>query len=272
MKKTIITSIGFLLLTTHAFALDPLGPPVATSNKDQFTASLEYLYSEMNLHADSLNLSTPFGNLQFPSAEFKDIEMNKFYINILSILGSNNNDFFLRLGLTDVSPDKNKNQDNLAGSIGNSDSGFTFGGGFRTTLFQSDKIKWGLLTQFSFAQLDFDDKTYLINGSDVLISKTTLDMFDIQIAAGPTYQFTDEFFIYGGPFLHFVNGNVELRGKVKVDDINIDIEDSTKLEQQSELGGFLGLSTDLSKNTKFNIEFQLTDDAQAVGFRFIHRF
>jgi len=55
--------------------------------------------------------------------------------------------------------------------------------------------------------------------------------------------------------------------------INGDVADgSTDIKQQSEFGGFIGLSTELAKNTNFNIEFQMTDDAQAIGFGFIHRF
>ncbi len=269
MRKIIITSIGLLLLTTNTFALDLFGPPVTTSNKDQFIAGLEYLYSEMDLHTDSLTVATPLGTLQFPSAEIKSIEMNKFNVNILSLLGRNNYDFFLRLGITDASSDKGKNRENLGGSIGDGDYTPNIGGGFRTTLYQSNdgKTKWGLLAQLSYVSLDFDKKIYSVNGSDISLS-ATIDMLEIQIAAGPIYQVTDKISIYGGPFLHFVKGDVELRGNVG----KIPIQGSSDLEQCSELGGFFGLSTDLAKNTKFNIEFQLTDDAQALGFRFFHRF
>lgn len=268
MKKTIITSIGLLLLTTTVFALDPLGPPVASPKKDEPIAGLEYLHSEMDLYADSMIVETPLGNLQFPSAELKAIQMNKLYVNLLSTLGDNY-DIFLRLGITDASPDKGKNHNNLAGSIGDSDYGLTLGGGFRTTLYQSKdgKTKWGLLAQLSYAGLDFDEKTYSVNGSDVSLS-ANVDMLEIQLAAGPSYQVTDKISIYGGPFLHFVKGNAELRGNVN----NVPVQGSSDLEQISELGGFIGLTTDLAKNTKFNIELQRTGDAQAVGFRFIHRF
>lgn len=268
MKKIIITSLAFLLLTSNAFALDPLGPPVATLNKEQPIAGLEFLYSEMDLHADSLTVATPLGTLQFPSADIEAIKMNKLYVNLISDL-VDNYDIFLRLGITDASPDKSKNQDNFAGSIGDSDYDITLGGGFRTTFYQSkdSKTRWGLLAQLSYASLDFDEKTYSVNGSDISLS-ATVDMLEIQLAAGPTYQITDEISIYGGPFLHFIKGDVELRGNVN----DIPVQGSSDFEQKSELGGFIGLSTDLAKNTKFNIEFQITDDAQAVGFRFIHRF
>ena len=268
MNKTIITSIGLLFLATNAFALDPLGPPAASLNKEQPIAGLEYLYSEMDLHADSLIVATPLGNLQFPSAKIEAIKMNKFYVNLNSILGENY-DIFLRLGITDASPDKNKNQDNFGGYIGDSDYGLTIGGGIRTTLYQSrdGKTKWGLLAQLSYASLDFDEKIYSVNGSDVSLS-ATVDMLEIQIAAGPAFQVTDALSIYGGPFLHFIKGDTEIQGSVS----EISVYGSSDLEQESELGGFIGLSTDLAKNTKFNIEFQHTGDAQAVGFRFIHLF
>lgn len=266
--KNIITSIGLLLLTTNTFALDPFGPPTARSNKDQPIAGLEYHYSEMDLHADSLTVKTPLGILQFPSSDIKAIKMKKLYANLTSVLGDNY-DIYLRLGLAAVSPDKSNNRDNLAGSIGDSHSGFAFGGGFRTTLYQSrdGKSKFGLLAQFSYSYFDFDHKTYSINGSYVSLS-STVDMLEIQLAAGPAIQVTDKLSIYGGPFLHVVKGDAEFRGNVG----DIPVQGSTDLEQKSELGGFIGLSTELAKNTKFNIELQLTDDARAVGLRLNHQF
>lgn len=268
MKKAIIISIGLLLLTTSVFALDPLGPPMASPKKDHGNVGLEYLYSEMDLYTDSMIMETPLGNLQFPSAEIESIKMNKLYVNLTSSLLGDNYDMFLRLGITNSSFDKSKNQENLS-YIGDSDYDCALGGGFRTTFYQSNdrKVKWGLLAQLSYATLDFDDKTYSVNGSDISLS-ATVDMLEIQLAAGPTYQVTDEISIYGGPFLHFIKGSAELRGNVNKESV----QGSSDIEQISELGGFIGLSTNLAKNTKFNIEFQHTGNAQAVGFSFIYRF
>lgn len=268
-KKIISIAIGLLFLTMNAFALDPLGPPVATSKRENVIVDFEYLYGEMDLHADSLTVETPLGNLQFPSTEIEAIKMNKLYVKLISTLLDDNYDIFLRLGIIDVNPDKSKNRDNLAGYIGDNNYDFIFGGGFRTTLYQSKdgKAKWGLLAQFSYTNLDFDDQTYSVNGSDVSLS-ATVNMLEIQIAAGPTYQVMDDLSIYGGPFLHFIKGEAEMRGNVN----GISVQGSSDLEQISELGGFIGLSTDLAKNTKFNIEYQLAADAQVVGIRFIHRF
>lgn len=276
MKKTIIISIGLLLLTTSVFALDPLGPPVATPKKNSAAiVGFEYLFGEMDLHSDSFVFTThpilpalPI-TIPFSSATIKDVQSNKFYANLISEFGDDNFDFFLRLGLADANPDRSSNRGNLAGSLGDCDSDVVLGGGIRTTLFQSadGRTKWGLLAQLSYANLDYDDRLSTIDGYDVSLS-TKIKMLEIQFATGPTYQLTDKFSIYGGPFLHFVKADADIKGTIDGESA----DGSTDIEQQSEFGGFIGLSTDLTKNSNFNAEFQLTDNARAVGFRFIHRF
>lgn len=276
MKKIIITSIGLLLLNTSAFALDPFGPPVATPKKDSSAiAGFEYLYGKMDLHSDSFSLITHPAlpalpvSIEFSSANIKDVKTNKFYATLLSEIGDDNFDLFLRLGMSDANPDRNANRDNFASSIGNSDYDIALGGGIRKTFYQSadGKTKWGMLAQLSYANLDFDNKTSIINGYDVSLS-AKLKMLEIQIAAGPSYQVTDSLSIYGGPFVSFVKGDINFQGSIDGDSC----DGSTKLKQQSEFGGFIGLSKELKKNTNLNAEFQLTGDAQAFGFRLIHRF
>lgn len=228
---------------------------------------LEFIYGEMDLHAGSLSILTPHWTLQFPSAELKAIQTNKLYVNLVSSLG-NNNDIFLRLGIMDLNMDKSQNRDNLAGYIGDSDYGFTFGGGFRNTFYQSEdgKAKLGLLAQFSYTSLDFDKKSYLFDGSETTFSASA-DLLEIQIALGPNYEITDRFSVYGGPFLHFVRGDMELRASIDGEPGR----DSCDLKG-SEIGCYFGLSAELTKNSDFNIEYQFTNDAQAIGLRFIHRF
>ena len=276
IKKIILTAIGFMFLTTSVFALDPLGPPLATSKKDVIAiAGFEYLYGEMDLHSESFTFTTdpipptPSVSLLFSSAKIKNIKTNKFYVNFIPNISGDNLDIFFRLGIADANPDKSTNRDNLAGNVGYSDHDIALGGGIRTTFYQSEDgiEKWGLLAQFSYTSLDFDENNYSVNGYDVSLS-ATIDMLEIQLAAGPTYNVTDELSIYGGPFLQFVKGNAEIKGSIDGESA----DGKCDLKQESELGGFIGLSTDLAKNTKFNIEYQLTADAQAVGFRFIHRF
>lgn len=286
MKKIITYSLIVLLTSGRAFALDPLGPPTARLKKEQpimatfwrdwdesqptdFTCvDLEFIYGEMDLHAESLSMVTSLGTLQFPSAELKAIQTNKFYVNLVSVLG-NKNDIFLRLGIMNANMNKSQNRNNLAGYIGDSDYGFTFGGGIRNTFYQSEdgKEKWGLLAQFSYTSLDFDKKNYLIDGFETTFSATA-DVLEMQIALGPNYEVTDKLSVYGGPFLHFVKGDMEIRGSVDGEPGH----GSCDLKQESEIGCYVGLSAELTKNSDFNVEYQFTDDAQAIGFRLVHRF
>jgi len=286
MKKIITYSLIVLLTSGRAFALDPLGPPTASPKKEQSIMAtfwrdwdesqhtdstyvdLEFIYGEMDLHAESLSMVTSLGTLQFSSADLKAIQTNKFYVNLVSVLG-NNNDVFLRLGIMDANPNKSQNRDNLAGYIGDSDYGFTFGGGIRNTFYQSEdgKEKWGFLAQFSYTSLDFDKKNYLINGFETAFSATA-DVLEMQIALGPTYEITDKLSVYGGPFLHFVKGDMEIRGSID----GASGHGSCDLKQESEIGCYVGLSAELTRNSDFNVEYQFTDDAQAIGFRLIHRF
>jgi hypothetical protein len=233
-----------------------------------YAVELEFIYGEMDLHAESLSMVTSVGTLQFSSAELKAIQTNKLYVNLVSVLG-NNNDIFLRLGIMDTDMNKSKNRDNLAGYIGDSDYGFTVGGGIRSTFYQSEdgRAKWGLLAQFSYTKLDFDKKNYLISGSETTFSANA-DLLEMQLALGPNYEITDKLSVYGGPFLHFVRGDMELSGSID----GKPGRGSCDLEQESEIGCYVGLSGGLTKNSDFNIEYQLTDGAQAVGFRFIRRF
>jgi len=234
MKKKKLPIIVLVFLTTNAFALDPLGPPVATPKQDSAAiVGFEYLYSEMDLHSDSFVFTThPVPPalpvvINFPSANIKDFQSNKFYVNLISEIGDDNLDFFLRVGLADANPDRRSNRDNFAGSLGDCDYDVALGGGIRTTLFQSadGRTKWGLLAQLSYVNLDYDDRFSTIDGYDVSLS-ATVKMLEIQFAAGPAYQLTDKLSVYGGPFVSLVKADADIDGT-----INGDVADGRRLHR-----------------------------------------
>lgn len=45
-----------------------------------------------------------------------------------------------------------------------------------------------------------------------------------------------------------------------------------KGEQESEFGGFIGISAELDESSNVGIEFQFTGDADAIGIRYVRRF
>jgi hypothetical protein len=78
-------------------------------------------------------------------------------------------------------------------------------------------------------------------------------------------QIAGTFCIYGGPFLHFVDG-----------DYDTDISDlgslSFDMEHESEFGAYIGTQVDISTNSLFNIEAQFTGDAWVLSFGIGWRF
>ena len=88
-----------------------------------------------------------------------------------------------------------------------------------------------------------------------------LDLYEIQIAAGPTYSF-DWFCLYGGPFLHFLRG--EQDSSVFRTHFN--------LEEESVFGAYAGVHTDFTESLGVDLEFQVTSDAYAVALGLPWRF
>lgn len=88
-----------------------------------------------------------------------------------------------------------------------------------------------------------------------------LDLYEIQIAAGPTCSF-DRFHLYGGPFLHFLRGE---------EDSSI-FRTHFDLEEQSVLGAYAGVRADLTDSLGLDLEFQVTGDAYGVAFGLPWRF
>ena len=274
--RAVLFLIAILLIwPTESFALDPMGPPVSQSFKEREQGAgfdFMYLYNQMDLKASGLT----FGPIELSGTTIKDIKSNKFYADISSSLVIDNFDIFIRIGAVNAKPSTSANQDNLGGYLGQSDYGIAFGGGARITLYESNdsKWKWGGLVQLSFANLDFPSKNLIIGGYTTTF-QTTIDVLEIQIATGPTYKLSDTISLYGGPFVHFVNGNADFNGIIEgfpIADEEEPQSGSSSLEQDSSFGGYIGLQTQIRKNLNFNIEFQTTGSGYGIGGGLIWRF
>jgi hypothetical protein len=86
---------------------------------------------------------------------------------------------------------------------------------------------------------------------------------ELQIAIGPSYT-GDRFCLYGGPFLHFINGDAE--GTIA------GIPVSGDFEEDSNFGGFIGAQIEIAENTTFAVEYQMTGSAESVGLSMLWRF
>ena len=123
----------------------------------------------------------------------------------------------------------------------------TLGAGAKWTFYQEAELPLGVLFQLHW----YPGTSFA----------TELDLYEVQIAVGPTYRF-DRFAIYGGPFLHFLRGEEE-SGLFRTD---------VDLEEESVLGIYVGARADLTNSVGLDIELQATGDAYGVALGLPLRF
>lgn len=234
MRKLLMAMMVFCA-AGQAVALTPLGPPAATLEKGQFAAGFGYSWSEGDLEATLLGIDLTV----------KDVEVDTYMANLV---------FGVTEGL-ELQIDLGVSQTDMEDFESTGD----FAGGFvlRSTFAQTDKIKWGVASSMHW---------YEASGSGVTLGIPWTeddDWTEIQIAIGPSYS-DKRFCLYGGPFLHFIDGDVE--GTIA------GIPVSGDFEEDSNFGGFVGAQIEIAENTTLGIEYQLTGSAQAVGLSILFRF
>jgi len=134
---------------------------------------------------------------------------------------------------------------------------------------QTPELKWGGLFQMSWA--DSDGKLKLeAEGEELLSADFDLDIYEIQLAVGPTYKLMENVSIYGGPFLQFINGDMDAKytepytgGTLKL---------SADVDEAAYFGGYIGLQAELIENVPFYIEYQHTAKADALGMGLLWKF
>jgi hypothetical protein len=131
---------------------------------------------------------------------------------------------------------------------------FAWGAGAKATFAKSDDVRWGVL--FQVTSLSVDEDGYI---GDYQLAGD-FDAYEFQLAIGPTFG-DDGTQVYLGPFFHFVDGDADLVTHGSVD-----------VEQESEVGFYIGVSWDIAGKTRLNIEFQGTDDAKLGAVGLVHRF
>jgi hypothetical protein len=282
------------LLNTAAFALPPIGPPGNVLSKGQWAFDLVYGHSNMDLDAegkcrDHANITMQVnGNTvdeidvyeppRDESAKVK-VSIDNLKSNmVFSSIGygvAKNWDVYVRLGGIDAEFD----MDSAASIEGN--WGFGYGFGTRATFMQEGKISVGGLFQVTFAnsnaeaalggELQYEESTVTTDITTNLLGHGELDWYEMQLAIGATYQ-TDNAAIYGGPFLYFLDGDLELKGSGEADmswsegsteydeSISISKTYSLDVEQGSEFGGFVGAKWDMDERSLMYIEGQFTGD------------
>lgn len=248
-EKLLLAVLVMGFFGSAALALAPMGPPVATLPQGQYAGGIGYAFSEMTLEVSGPISPTGDGELD-------DIQSNIYYIN-LGYGISNTWSVYGAIGMADAEFDADSGSD----FSGDTQSGFAIG--TRRTL-QDDggKIKWG--TVFQYCRGQSEDKINAIAGQsfgDGSISltpgveKAELDWYEIQLAFGPVVQVKDNLCVYGGPFLHFVEGDLEFPWD----------NNQYELEQRSEIGAYIGALYNVKANTNLSAEILTTNDAWGIA-------
>ena len=286
MKKK-IALIFFVMITTllsSTFGLTPIGPPKSSDLREgQWTLGIELSHNNMDLET----LGTVIENQLSPLPAVRTNDYTKYQIENLksTMLMANLNtgiwdnwDIFLRLGLTKTQGDITEIL--ASGSTGeefedfDSSAGFAWGLGTKVDFYEDAEITWGGVCQVTFANPDGSSVTQ--KSEATFNGDAEISYWEIHVAIGPTIEY-DTYRLYGGPFLHLVNGDLDIDGRY-VDSVtpggpyDISLKSSHDIREESQLGGFAGAQWYLGNNTSMYTELQFTGDAWGVGFGTIWRY
>jgi hypothetical protein len=279
----IVTVMLLCVSNSVVFALSPMGAPKALYGLNKWSVGIEYGNQTMDLEADgtvSEVIIDPDGVLPpdvLPPEEHKhNIDNLKSNIIMGKVgYGINDNwDAFVRLGLADAKGDieytysDNTPPCEYKGFDGS--FGLAWGIGTRATFWQNDKVSLGGLIQITW--LEPDSSSISLSGEPRFSGDAEIEIEEVQIAIGPAWQVNDSINIYGGPLLHYVDGDLDLSGRTVDQDAEFLIETKGDIEEESQFGGYVGAHLDMDENTSCYIECQLTKDAWGIAIGSAQRF
>ena len=281
MEKKIVLFAFVLMMVmvcnSVVFALSLMGPPKALLGQDHWDIGIEYTHQTMDLDAIGKVTETmpEFDSVISRKDKHNIDDLKSNVIMIKAGYGINDNwETFVRLGLADVKGDlehifpDNAVPDDYRGFNGN--FGFGWGFGTRATFWQEDEISWGGLFQITW--LEPDDSSIGLLGDPGFTGYAEIDIREVQIAVGPTWQVDDNIRIYGGPFFHLVDGDFDINGRTVLEGTEIIMKTSGDVEEESQFGGYVGTNLDVNEDTSCFIECQLTGDAWGIGIGIAWRF
>ena len=198
------------------------------------------------------------------SFTLKDFQSSRIYAN-LGYGITDNLDVFVRLGGTDAQFGDSIWQDHEEFDSG---AQMAIGGGVRVTFYEEGNLKLGALLQAGWAEYDGQLKApHWTSGDSV-----EMDITEIQVAVGATCRLTDQLSIYGGPFFHFVDGDLDDRFSEWIDEGLLTSHYSWSVQEDSILGAYIGAQVDLADNCCVNVECQFTSAAEAVAVGLLWKF
>ncbi|MHC4169568.1 MAG: hypothetical protein ACYSWQ_21695 [Planctomycetota bacterium] len=277
MTKVLLTVFAFAVVCSiapTASALDQMGPPVAGLEQGQFKVGADFSYSEMDLETDDGDWVEFLDGFFFDAGEatsftLKDFEASKTFVNFGYGFVDNVEGFF-RIGGTRGEFGDSIWEDSEEFESG---SNLVVGGGIKATFIEQGGLKVGGIIQGSYAEYQGELDAPHWAGPDFV----EVDLTEVQIALGASYTWAESFSIYGGPFLHFVSGNLyDNVTELFVDQFGVpgilNSEYTWELDEDSAFGGYIGAQFEIGEGCAVNVEYQKTAAADAFGASILWRF
>jgi hypothetical protein len=261
MKRLIIVMAGAILMSSPVLAFDFMGPTTSRlKDAGKFSAGAEYFWSNMKVDVDDLP------SLGLTSDTIDDFEISKTTGNLALGMGRGS-ELFFRFGVSRLDCDDDDAWGGIPDKMGSSDEVLVLGGGAKWTLYDDPSFGWGLLTQMSWSEYNFDGRNYSVGDYDVTLSPEW-EIYEVQIATGPTLNLNKDLIVYGGPFLYFLSGDADFKGTID----GVATKISADLEQESLLGGYAGVDLALGKNANISFEVQATSGNYGLGGQVVWKF
>ncbi len=236
-RSTLAVGLIVLLLSGGVYALDPLGPPKAIVGRNNWSLGAEYAFSDTN---------SELSNVVFQGAPVRDLPSKGFKASRVYATPRygvlDNVDVFGRIGAIGLVESPVLRIEPFVGDVGPA-----WGFGAAATVYDSDRLDWGVVAQWSRSRTEEDQYGITAN------VHRKLEVDSLQIATGPTYGIREDLSLYGGVFYHALDGEFE------------DPTAQFDMEEDNPLGGFGGLDWAVKENVHWTLEMQSTSTAFAVA-------
>lgn len=251
MDKRMCWVVGMVLcLCGSVLAMDFMGPPTATLKRGQWKTDFTYFYSETDIELTDIRLF----DFNFGDLDADDLEVNRYYANFTYGLDERV-EVYAKIGGIDAEYD-----DDVLSFSG--DTELTYGWGARVTTNKSKEVDWGV--GFLMSWFDGDDSYSGTSGIDSYRGSLDVDGYELQVAAGPTFKFRG-WKLYGGVFYYMLDGDIDGRESGTLLGIPYSGTANADMEEDSNVGGYIGTLMHLTKNIDAMVEVAGLSDGWGIG-------
>ena len=251
-KRMLLSVVVVGMFCSATLAIAPMGPPMAGLDQGKYAAFLGYAHSDM-----TLEVSGPVSSRG--EAVLNDVQHNAYFVG-LGYGISNDWNIHGSIGFANAEFPGDSGTADFEG-----DNGFCFGIGTKRTLAQDGDTVWGVLGQYTQGKSE-DNVRAGADGSwgnraidiDAGNNPAKLEWYEVQLAVGPTVPVSEDVVVYGGPFLHFAEADLEVRDGAR--------REEYELEQKLQLGAYIGTLISLGDpNASLMAELLYTGEGWGFG-------